>query len=167
MIPEGQCASDALPATMSTHSVANNCRKVGCQTEMGEQIAPEIIEPAHRLARFQEGKNRRVIIRFVKFKDMGSIVWLGVKLKGTSVAIREDFSPDVRLAWFKLVHHPKTLNRSFKLRYDKLLVDNKCYVYDDTQYTVDEMKISKRGGALKAMCSAKDVLFIQFQCSPF
>lgn len=60
------------------------------------------------------------------------------KLKTTNLSITEDFSAATRHARKKLVEYGKTLNTTFRLRYNKLYVDNKCFMYDSATDSVFE-----------------------------
>lgn len=80
-------------------------------------------------------------MKFAQFKDKCSILSAGPKLKGSSISIREDFSARVRLARKKLYAYAKQNNSdSFKIRFDKLQMDEKQFYYDAQSDAVLEAK---------------------------
>lgn len=112
-----------------------------CSDKLQISISKQDIERAHRLGRFQDGKHRPIIVKFARFKDKCSILSAGPKLKGSSISIREDFSARVRLARKKLYAYAKQNNSdSFKIRFDKLQMDEKQFYYDAQSDAVLEAK---------------------------
>ncbi|CAN8016762.1 unnamed protein product [Ixodes persulcatus] len=55
------------------------------------------------------------------------------KLKGTRVAISEDFPISVRLARRHLLDFARPKGTPYRLRHDKLFINDKCYVFDATK----------------------------------
>lgn len=99
------------------------------------------LERSHRLGHFQESKNRPIIVKFARFKDKESTLACGFKLKGTALAIREDFSTSIRLARSRLFAYGKSLNVPFKIRFDKLILGNKRYCYSEESQSVVELNV--------------------------
>lgn len=60
------------------------------------EVSSLTIERAHRLGKFCEGKNRPIIVRFNSFKDRQAVLGKAFTLRGSNVAISEDFSRTVR-----------------------------------------------------------------------
>ncbi|XP_046711293.1 uncharacterized protein LOC124389821 isoform X1 [Silurus meridionalis] len=55
------------------------------------------IERAHRMGQFQEGrKQRKIVVKFLRFKDRQHILFSAKKLKSTNIYINEDFSDVVQ-----------------------------------------------------------------------
>ena len=93
-------------------------------------IAATDLERAHRLGRFHENKNRPIIVKFAPFKDKTAILQAASKLKGSSFAVREDYSARVRTDCKKLHTFGVQTGSQFKIRFDKLLIADKQFVYD-------------------------------------
>lgn len=55
-------------------------------------------------------------------------------------AISEDFPVCVRLARRKLLEFARSKGLPFRLRHDKLLMDDKCFIFDTVQSLVREKK---------------------------
>lgn len=104
--------------------------KAFCSSKLNVNIEPRSVERAHRLGRFATGKTRPIIVKLCNYKDKEKILASGPKLKGTTYAIREDFSATVRLARRKLLQHARQIGTPFRLRFDKMIIDNSCYTYD-------------------------------------
>lgn len=111
-----------------------------CRDKLDVSLDTNNIERAHRLGRFQENKNRPIIVKFMRFKDKSQILSCGGKLKGTSFSIREDYSARVRLARKKLYLYAQERRLPFKIRFDKLIIGNKRFVYDAQTDSVIEFK---------------------------
>lgn len=105
---------------------------------MGIELDPSNLERSHRLGRFTENKSRPIIVKLLRFKDKESILAAGHKLKNTTFAVREDFSESVRLARGKLYQFAEPQNVPFKIRFDKLHIHNKRYIYDPISDCVKE-----------------------------
>lgn len=110
-----------------------------CSKELDITINSQDIERAHRLGHFQPGKNRPIIVKFMRFKDKGQILSASSKLKNSSFSIREDYSARVRLARKKLFSFGQHSSTSFKIRFDKLIMSNKQLVYDAGTDSVVEL----------------------------
>lgn len=78
-------------------------------------------------------------MRFLRFKDKQNVLFSGGKLKETQYAVREDLSLSVRTARTKLFNYGKSLNSLFKIRFDKLYVNDRCFQYDSTTDSVTEI----------------------------
>lgn len=90
----------------------------------------------------QEGKTRKnipIIVTFASFKEKNAVLLSGPKLKGSGLALSEDFPASVRLAHRKLLGHAKTLGKRYSLRVDKLVVDNDWFIYNPVTQSVDRV----------------------------
>lgn len=72
------------------------------------------------------------IIRFCFFKNKQSILSACVKLKGTNLPVGKDFTVNIQTAKREVLAYVKPKNCQFKLQYDKLDIDNNCFVYGYT-----------------------------------
>lgn len=111
-----------------------------CAENLGITIVADNIERAHRLGKFATGKNRPIIVKFLRFKDKEQILSSGFKLKNTPFAVREDFSLAVRIARARLLAFAKEKNVPFKLRFDKLKLDNRTYEYNHDTNCITEVR---------------------------
>nr|XP_037273875.1 uncharacterized protein LOC119166656 [Rhipicephalus microplus] len=107
-----------------------------CSASLESSLQPRDIEGAHRIGRFRPNNNRPIIVRFSHFKDKEGVLSRSARLKGTNYKITADFSPATRLARKKLVEFGRTQRKPFKLRYDKLILDNTTYLFDSTEQKV-------------------------------
>ncbi|XP_040065367.1 uncharacterized protein LOC120839178 isoform X2 [Ixodes scapularis] len=96
------------------------------------------IERAHRIGRFAADKNRPLISKFLSFKDKQRVLSKAFKLKRSGFSISDDFSPAVQFARRRLLDYASEQNAQFKLRYNKLTIGNKTYMYDPDNDTVFE-----------------------------
>lgn len=110
-----------------------------CSEKLGIQLDPSNLERSHRLGKFQDDKNRPIIVKCSRFKDKESLLASGFKLKGSDFAVRDDFSASVRQSRAKLFEYGKSLNVSFKVRFDKLHIGNKRYFFDQVSQSVVEL----------------------------
>ncbi|XP_042146094.1 uncharacterized protein LOC121835711, partial [Ixodes scapularis] len=109
-----------------------------CSEKLGIQLDPSNLERSHRLGKFDDGKNRPIIVKFSRFKDKESILASGFKLKGSNFSVRDDFSASVRQSRAKLFEYGKSLNVSFKVHFDKLHIGNKRNFFDQDSQSVVE-----------------------------
>lgn len=93
------------------------------------QLPPDGISRAHRLGSYATKKCRPVIVKFSTFKIKESIMTNKAKLKGTSVSLSEDFCKETRHTRKKLHEYGKSTGQQFSLRYNKLFINKKCFVY--------------------------------------
>lgn len=101
-----------------------------CSDKLDVSIDTLSIDRAHRIGVFRPDRKRPIIVKFCFFKHKQQILSASPKLKGTSHAISEDFSPHVRHARRKLLAFGKAQDLHYRLRFDKLYIGDKCYVYD-------------------------------------
>lgn len=84
------------------------------------------IERAHRMGQFQEGrKQRKIVVKFLRFKDRQRILFSAKKLKGTNIYINEDFSDVVQQRRRELLPKLKAAREKGErasLRYDQLII---------------------------------------------
>lgn len=111
-----------------------------CSKELDITISENAIERAHRLGRFKPGKNRPIIAAFANFKDKTNILSATPKLKNSAYSIREDYSARVRLARQKLYNFAQEHGGKYKIRFDKLVMNEKQFFYDAESDSVLETK---------------------------
>ncbi|XP_029830951.3 uncharacterized protein LOC115315791 [Ixodes scapularis] len=109
-----------------------------CSEKLNVQVESSRIERAHRLGAFDPQKCRPIIVKFSSFKDKDSVLSSAHKLKGTRVAISEDFPISVRLARRHLLDFARPKGTPYRLRHDKLFINDKCYVFDAALGAVKE-----------------------------
>lgn len=97
------------------------------------------IERAHRLGKFFANQCRPVIVKFSSFKTKDQVMQLRARLKLNRISVSEDFCRATRLARKNLIEFGKTQNSTFKLSYNKLFVNDKCYIYDQELNRVLEL----------------------------
>ncbi|XP_040073744.1 uncharacterized protein LOC120846133 [Ixodes scapularis] len=104
-------------------------------------ISDEGITRAHRLGTFSRNKCRSVIVKFVSSKTRESILLAKAKLKTWNVSFNEDFAPATRYTCKKLFDFAKSQSPDsiFKIRYNRLHLNKKCYAYCSTSDEVYEI----------------------------
>lgn len=107
---------------------------------LGIAVDNSHVERAHRLGAFRRGKTRPIIVKFSSFKIKTQLLFSGSRLKGTPFSISEDFSLTVRAARKALLTFAKQQNSQFKLRFDKLFIGSKTYIYDQHSNLVKELR---------------------------
>ncbi|XP_075543269.1 uncharacterized protein LOC142577695 [Dermacentor variabilis] len=103
-----------------------------CASNLNIKLDPFDIERAHRIGRYSSNRNRPIIIKLAHFKVKQHILSNAKQLRGSSYSISEDYSANTRHARKQLIEFGKSQQKPFKLRYDKLIVDNRSYKYDNT-----------------------------------
>lgn len=107
---------------------------------LGVEVSPSEVERAHRIGTLSSSKPRPIIMKFCSFKTRDKVLSARSKLKESGISVSEDFSPATRQARKKLSEFAKRVPGSpkYKLRYTKLFVNEKCYVYDPLTDSVTE-----------------------------
>ncbi|XP_070384743.1 uncharacterized protein [Dermacentor albipictus] len=103
------------------------------------RITDGMVERAHRLGAYVANKTRPIIVKFSSFKTKESILSQKSKLKSTGVSISEDFCRATRLTRKKLLEFGKSSGQPFSLRFNKLVINNKAYIYSAVTDTVCEL----------------------------
>ncbi|XP_049520487.1 uncharacterized protein LOC125944211 [Dermacentor silvarum] len=98
-----------------------------------------LIERAHRLGGYSSNKCRPIIAKFSSFKMKQQILLNNSKLKEGNISVSDDYSPATRLARKKLVEFGKSQPLTFKLRFNKLYINKKCYTYNPADDCVREI----------------------------
>ena len=128
-----------------------------CTSRLG--VADVQFDRIHRLGRRISSKPRLVICKFTFFKQKSLVFANRTSLKGTGVFIYEDFCTRTRFARKKLLEFSRELKAKgmgiFRLRYNKLVGQNGCFIYDHESAKVIELPSATRnssclGGARKA-----------------
>ncbi|XP_077486716.1 uncharacterized protein LOC144098020 [Amblyomma americanum] len=110
-----------------------------------EILSSEIlIDRAHRLGGFASEKCRPIIAKFSSFKVKQRILLNCSKLKDEKITLSEDFSLATRHARKQLVGFGKSQPLTFKLRFNKLYIKNKCYSYNHSDDSVHEIPSASR-----------------------
>ncbi|XP_040077975.1 uncharacterized protein LOC115316835 [Ixodes scapularis] len=115
-------------------------------TSLSLQVSDECVERAHRLGSYAVGGCRPLIVKFSSFKTKQTILQSRPKLKACGITANEDFSPATRLARQKLFDFGKLQKSVFQLRYNKLYVNNKCFMYENANDRVYEVGNDRRPG---------------------
>lgn len=71
-----------------------------------------------------------MIVKFSSCKVNDQVLSPHSKLKDTGIGVSEDFSISTRHARKELIDFGKGQDSVFQLRYKRLYMGNKCYVYD-------------------------------------
>ncbi|KAH8040299.1 hypothetical protein HPB51_010079 [Rhipicephalus microplus] len=108
----------------------------------GKAITGNDVDRVHRIGTFSSSKTRPVIIKFRSFKMKEAILSDRAVLKTKDIAVSEDYSVATRQARKKLVEFGKGQPHSprFQLRYNKLIIDDRCFMYDTVSDSVKEIK---------------------------
>ncbi|XP_064472409.1 uncharacterized protein LOC135386428 [Ornithodoros turicata] len=103
-----------------------------CSEKLNVSVSHDEIERAHRLGRHRPERHRPIIVKLKFYKRKEEILSLGHRLKQSGYSIIGDYSLRVRKARSQLLAFAKSIALPFKLKYDKLLVDNKCYRFNES-----------------------------------
>lgn len=101
-------------------------------------LSTDSIVRAHRLGRASSDRNRPMIVKFCSYKTKSDILAKRANLKNSNISLSEDFCPATRIARKSLLEFAKTQGGSSQLKYNKLFLNGKCYMYDQTTKTVVE-----------------------------
>uniref|UniRef100_L7LVD0 Putative tick transposon n=1 Tax=Rhipicephalus pulchellus TaxID=72859 RepID=L7LVD0_RHIPC len=107
-----------------------------CSERLNISLDTKEIERAHRLGRYNTGRNRPIIVRFSAFKTKEAILTNARKLKGTTYSIGEDFSRRVQSARRHLIAFAKSKSVPFSLRYKTLHIGSQRFFYDEASQSV-------------------------------
>lgn len=107
----------------------------------------DALHRAHRLGPFDPNKCRPIVAKFSHSKTREKVFALRDQFKQNNLTISEDFSVPTRAARKKLIEFGTSQPGSpnFKLRYNKLFLNNKCYIYDASTDSVRERAQSASG----------------------
>lgn len=99
---------------------------------LSSPLSSDAIERAHRLGTFSQGKCRPIIVKCLSYKTKDALLATHIHLKKHNITVAEDFSPATRAARKKLLDFAKSQPGpvKHKLSYNKLLLNQKCYMYD-------------------------------------
>ncbi|XP_077528389.1 uncharacterized protein LOC144140033 [Haemaphysalis longicornis] len=99
--------------------------------QMSINLVDNDIALAHRVGTPHRDQARPIIVKFANYKTKEKVLCAKTKLKESDIAISEDFSPATRHARKMLVDFAKRSapDEKFKLRYNKLILNDKCYEY--------------------------------------
>lgn len=117
------------------------------------ELPHEAIERAHRLGKFVPNKCRPVIAKFSHFKTKDSIFSSRSQLKDSGVSISEDFCMSTRNTRKKLTEFGKASGQQFFVRYNKLIINKKCYVYVSSTDSVCEINLHDTDASTRSTVS--------------
>ncbi|KAH8036891.1 hypothetical protein HPB51_006330 [Rhipicephalus microplus] len=126
----------------------------------GKAITGNDVDRVHHIGTFSSSKTRPVIIKFRSFKMKEAILSDRAVLKTKDIAVSEDYSVATRQARKKLVEFGKGQAHSpqFQLRYNKLIIDDWCFMYDTVSDSVKEIKRAPPTAPLPNATSAAPLL---------
>ncbi|CAN7977806.1 unnamed protein product [Ixodes persulcatus] len=107
------------------------------QSKMGVNVAS--VERIHRLGRKAANKSRPVIIKFFDYNEKMLLMKNAPKLKGTKISVSEDYSlrvQAIRKKLWQMVKDSRTPDDKVFLRYDKLILNNDVYAWDNVNNTI-------------------------------
>ncbi|CAN7976977.1 unnamed protein product [Ixodes persulcatus] len=107
-------------------------------TSLNFFISSKSIERAHGLGVFSDNKCRPVMVKILSLKLKQQILFSSAILKPSGITVSEDYSVPTRQARRKLIEFAKTQNSVFKLKYNKLYMNNKTYSYNPVDDCVFE-----------------------------
>ncbi|XP_064462526.1 uncharacterized protein LOC135373221 [Ornithodoros turicata] len=110
-----------------------------CSTKLGIPCASSDFERVHRIGSFSCTKTRPIVAKFSCFKRKEQVLSSSNTLRGSGLSIANDFSAATRLARRRLVEFAQSKSSLFKLRYDKLFMDSKCYRFNHINSAVEEV----------------------------
>lgn len=126
---------------LSSQALSLKNLSVICKSHLG--IYAVTLEQAHRLGRFQVGKNRPLIAKFTRFKEKQRVLISAKKLKGTKISLSEDYSESVRrknkFLW-DFVQSRKKEGDKYSLKRDVLWFNHTKYIYDEDVNQVVQQK---------------------------
>lgn len=105
---------------------------------LGINLSTDSIVRAHRLGRATHDRDRPIIVKFCSYKTKSQILANRANLKNSDISVSEDFCPATRIARKNLLEYAKAQTGSSQLKYNKLHLNGKCYMYDHTNKTVVE-----------------------------
>lgn len=112
------------------------------------------ISRAHRLGRFVPNKSRPVIVRFSSCKLRETILSSKNKLKTSGVSVSEDFCKATRTVKTKLYNFGKKSGELFTVRYNKLYINKKCYIYSPDTDSVCELHLGNAASTAELSSAA-------------
>lgn len=103
------------------------------------QVPDEAIVRAHRIGTFCQSKCRPVIVKFASYKLKDNVLLSRAPLKAKRITVSEDYSIGTRTARKRLIDFAKEKGGTFKLRHNRIHINNKCYAFDPTTENVYEV----------------------------
>ncbi|XP_072143641.1 uncharacterized protein [Dermacentor andersoni] len=105
-----------------------------------DSLPDTAIERAHRISHYTPNKCRPIVVKFTNTKIKDKVFSMRAQLKEKGISISEDFSPATRHVRKKLIEYAKSQPQPcpFQLRYTKLIMNKKQFVYDPATDTVNE-----------------------------
>jgi ribA/ribD-fused uncharacterized protein len=127
----------------------------------------------HRMGKREAGKNRDIIVRFVRYGNRELVWGQKTKLKGTQFIIKEDFPPEIenrRSRLFPIYKAAVVQKKKASLVADNLYIDGRKYTVDTLDALPDSLlpktlAVRKIGKAV--MFHGRDAVFSNFYNSVF
>ncbi|KAH9375047.1 hypothetical protein HPB48_018048 [Haemaphysalis longicornis] len=110
---------------------------------LGTPLSEGAIERAHRLGKFDHNKTRPIITKFSSFKIKDLVFSSRSTLKPSKVNITEDFCVATRKLRKKLTEFGSASGLPFSIRYNKVYINKKCYMYVQSSDSVCEIDVHK------------------------
>lgn len=81
------------------------------------------------------------LVKFSNFKTREGVLSARLKIRSSGTTVTEDFSQPTRVARKKLIDYGKRQGGLYHLKYKKLYINKKCYVfcYDSVREVVNEL----------------------------
>ena len=101
------------------------------------------IERAHCMGKYSRDKTRPIVVKFLNYKHKNAILMNKVKLKGRKYRIQEQFSEKItneRKSFQPLIEEAMADEKRFFVKYNKLVIDDKTYMYDHKTKSVQLVK---------------------------
>ena len=101
------------------------------------------IERAHRIGRFSKGRTRPIIVKFANYKHKNNVFKDKSKLQGSDYRIQEQFSDKImqeRKSFQPMIEKAIKEEKSFFVRYNKLIIDDIVYRFDYETNAVRPLK---------------------------
>ena len=100
--------------------------------KMGVNTRHMVIERAHRMGKWREGKHRPIVVKFLNYKDKEIIRQAAPrKLKNTTFGVNEQFPKEIadrRRLLYPIMKEERRQNRKANLVVDRLFTENVTYV---------------------------------------
>lgn len=109
------------------------------QTSLGMPVMGNSIVRAHRLGKCYHEKCRPITIKFFSFKLRDQVLIARAALKAYRITVSKDSSLATSNARKRLLEFGKANGGTFKLKYNKLHINNRCYAFNSATGEVYEL----------------------------
>ena len=114
----------------------------------------------HRFGRFERGKHRPIVARFLFHQDLQNVKDSAYKLRGSKFGIREQFPAaieDKRKDLYPLMQRLRSDGENPKLIRDRLLVRGRLQKHEDIIALLEKYQMTARSNAYAEETAVKDV----------